>query len=141
MSIQIPSIGHSSYNKAYINDLLLKSKNLKLDKKKYWKVLLHYNKDQSVINDDKFFLSSNGGLDSELELQESIKYLFNNNTSLDNNHPSCKFPARFKWLKSELSIPKKHIPQANCKDLQEYLDNISAEQIDISFASENINSL
>ena len=69
--------------------LIEKSNKMKLSKSKEWKSLLHYIGSQSTITDDKFFISSKGKNNPELELQETIKSFFIKNKNLNESY-ICK---------------------------------------------------
>lgn len=118
-----------------------KSKKLSLHEKPYWKILLHYNGDESSIIDDHFFFTKDGYKNPESELNQTIKEFFRTDIALDDNHPICKYPARLKWIKQELNISSNALPKANCDAFKTYLKKTSPHDISIIFASENVNNL
>jgi hypothetical protein len=115
--------------------------NLALKKKLYktetFKALLFYNK-KFYIKDKRFYLSKNISLKNELITD--IKGFFKNKNKFKNidNHPQCRFPARFFFLKKELNLSDKIFPKINCPSLLEYKNKAPADNIYIVFASANL---
>ncbi len=105
-----------------------------------WKSLLHYKQSSSIITDDFFFLEKDGKNNPQLELEKTISEFFRTDKS-DNTHAICRYPARLKWISQKLINIKNYLPNPNCSELRSYLQNTSAEEIHMVFASENVNSL
>lgn len=120
-----------SLHASYKSDAMLKAQTLKLSTDPYWAKLLHYVDGKSIINNESFFLSKDGKTDLEQELQATI-INFQNNPEL-----TCKYPARYKWLNSQLNLSTKQ--HHSCSKLDEFLKpNFS--KISIAFTSERYNS-
>ena len=115
--------------------------NLSIKKNLYksstFKNLLFY-KDKFYIQDKKFYLSSKKNLKDELVAD--IKGFFKNKNQFKNinNHPQCKFPARFLFIRKELNISKNIFPNIKCPDFEEYKKKAPANNIYIIFASANL---
>lgn len=125
-----------SDNQSYVLNLALQKH---LYKMPVFKSLLFY-KDKFYINDNKFYLSSNRDLKSELIAD--IKGFFEKKDKFKNinNHPQCKFPARFMFIKKELNLSNSIFPKINCPALTEYKQKAPAKNIYMVFASANIKS-
>ncbi|MDR2760340.1 MAG: DUF4105 domain-containing protein [Rickettsiales bacterium] len=109
---------------------------------KTWKFLLHLRDNgRSVVTDQKFFLSKDGGNNPEAELRETIRAFFETG-DLGNGHAICRFPARFNYVVKLLGLDedKKIFPEAKCGELADYMKKISPETVSLSVASENITS-
>jgi len=125
-------------NENYVNSLIKDAIKRRIYENKRWLKLLHYRKtlfgQRSVIDDQKFFLSANGNVDPKAELIATIKGFFSkpNNSQ---THPICRFPARFEWLKEELSIKREYLPHVVCNELREFLDVLKPEKAYLVFAS------
>lgn len=82
-----------------IQKAIEKAKNLKLADNPYWLSLLHYKDSvfgyKSTISNKEFFLSQDGNKNSEAELFATIREFINGNRIED-------YPARYKWLKTQL---------------------------------------
>ncbi len=127
-------------SKKYQIQIFNKLKNSHLHQSNKWLSLLHYYNGKSVITDPKFFLSKYGKTNPKLELEATIKGIFNKK-NLDNTHIICKYPARVKFLTSKLSIKSSFLAKPDCLHFKNYLTKTSPEKIKIVFASENVNSL
>lgn len=91
----------------YLDQLITTARQKKLHEKKYWRILLHYEKKRSGtcsrIDDPDFFLAEDGKYDPEAELYASIKTFFKAGVT-ETDFPVCQFIARYTWLKDELDI-------------------------------------
>ena len=120
------------------------------------KNLLGKKKNVSVVDDPSFFLSKNGYQDSGAELDMMLIALADemttkNNTAqtgasstlnskpLNNNSVLCRFPARVHWLTENLNIDGTAL-QANCPELDEWMQKLAPEQLSIMFAQEYLDN-
>ncbi|MBU2883887.1 DUF4105 domain-containing protein [Psychrosphaera sp. B3R10] len=103
----------------------------------FWIGLLRYkNNDglfQSEVTSDSYFLSDNGKTDSSAELLANIKLLFS--TPTDNNHPSCRFPARFSWLSKQLNLNTSQYNLNHCEDFNQWAKLPSLKSASLVYAS------
>ena len=111
-------------------DFIAKAKALNISKKPYWSKLLHYENNHSIINEDKFFLSKNGKTNLEDELIQTIKYF------VEDTNSTCRYPARYKWLNSQLNM---NLNRSTCRELKKFLEP-GFKKISIVFTSERYNS-
>lgn len=78
---------------------LQKADELKLYNQKYWHILLHYKKKgkgyKSIYHGENFFLSEEGQTNPKAELEADLQEFLKGNYIK-------QFPARYKWLKSQL---------------------------------------
>ncbi len=103
----------------------------------YWKNLIHYENDNSVINaDSDFFLSSNGSKKPKDEYDATLKAILNP-ANENNSHVICRYPARFNYIINALNLKKSDFPNPKCTDYQEYRKKVPFENISIVFAAEN----
>lgn len=109
-----------------------------------WLKLLHYHESlladsgyKSYVDDDKFFFSKQGKQNPEAELIATIKAFFSAAEEND-DHPVCRFPARFIWAKKHLQV--KQWPIIDCALYQQWLKHINAQQLHLIFASAYLNS-
>lgn len=100
----------------------------------HWLDLLHYKDGKSLISDKTFFLSKDGNTSPEKELQANLDRLSNEIEMV------CKFPARVTYLQKNHINFSPAIPLKECKQLSEYLKNLSATEAFLIFATEKINS-
>lgn len=89
-----------------------------------------------------FFNAPEGKTDPKAELVATLKNFFKDPNSLQpkEEHPQCNFPARFKWLKQELTIDPNRIPQVECIRLDSWLDQLDPESVTLIFSSFYMNN-
>jgi hypothetical protein len=90
-------------------------------------VLLHYmpkgDGKTSLIDDPAFFIAADGKTDPSAELTATIAGMFAPE-GLADQHPQCRFPARFSWLARELAFPADRLPHPVCAKLDKTLKSI-----------------
>src|SRR5690606_22828975 len=90
----------------------------------YWLALGHYRADgwlekkqRSFIRDARFFLSSSGRYDPLAELTATIHAVDQLLTGDVDQHPVCRFPARYRWLSQQLQDKNfTKIGRASCRE-------------------------
>lgn len=105
-----------------------------LSTNKEWLNLLHYQNGKSLISDRSFFLSPEGMFNPEDELKANIENLSKKEML------SCKFPARTLYLMQRYESFRPATDLKDCTSFQDYLNNLSAKEIYIVFATEKFNS-
>lgn len=112
------------------------AQNLNLANQAQWQALLHYQHNQSLINDENFFLHPDGAKDTEAELNATLTAFFQSATD-DDNSPQCRFPARFAWLQEQLNFKfTKH----RCEKLQQWLKNLAVSGVTLVFPVAYLNN-
>lgn len=89
-----------------------------------------------------FFNAPDGKTNPKSELIATIRKLFKNPNSLKpkEEHPQCNFPARYKWLKRELSIIISQLPKADCSRMKGWLAKLNPKSVTLVFASFYMNN-
>lgn len=112
------------------------------------KNLIGKKKDTSIVDDASFFLSEKGQKDSGAELDALLVALADevaptHNTVVKkntaNNSVLCRFPARVQWLTDTLDIDKTSW-QAECPELNAWMQKLAPEQLSIMFAEEYLDN-
>ena len=109
-----------------------------------WLALLHYREGmmsstkQSQADDPAFFVSGIGAQDPKAEMIASINALVLEKP--DDQHFSCIFPARTRWLTNQLNIHKEQLPSVNCPKLEEFRQRLGAKRVNLIFAATYLNS-
>lgn len=131
----------------YVDSLIDRALQANLAQKRYWHLLLHYRKGflggyESEEDGLAFFNSPQGKTDPQAELIATLKSFFITPESLKpgQEHPQCNFPARYKWLKSELSFDREKLPEQRCERLEGWLEGLNPEKITLVFASYYMNN-
>ena len=122
-----------------------------------WRRLLYFvddkkglfgkNKNISVVDDARFFLSPNGREDSGAELDAMLVAFADEMASASNstaqasnsNSALCRFPARTQWLSDTLGIDKSAMPVA-CPELSKWVEKLAPEQLSVMFAQEYLDN-
>jgi hypothetical protein len=110
------------------DDVLLRAEALKLAEDPVWLNLLHYHGvvESGTILSSEFYLSPNGKLDPAAELTATISAYFNPLEGNADQHPRCRFPARYFWLFQRVGLPDYRKPEEICPTLARWalLDKI-----------------
>ncbi|HOS41209.1 MAG TPA: DUF4105 domain-containing protein, partial [Spirochaetota bacterium] len=124
----------------YLVDLAIKKR---LHDERYWHLLLHYKRGvfglRSLVDDPKFFLAPNGKRDPRAELEATIRAFFQT-PIIEDEHPVCKFVARFTWLTEQLAIDEDRLPVKRCKKVDTMLANMKPKSTTLIFPTSHINS-
>ncbi len=115
-----------------------KAKESKLWQERYWHLLLHYNGDESEIDDSDFFLSETGKSDPKEEMRATLFALLNEKR-LDDNATGCRFPARREYLARKLEI-NDDLPKIECREFDEIMEELSPRSVTVVFPTAHINS-
>ncbi|MBF0382232.1 MAG: DUF4105 domain-containing protein [Magnetococcales bacterium] len=109
----------------------------KLSQHKVWHRLLHYDTKNSngEIHTKEFYLSKQGRDDPLAELQATITGYSEPWESDGNKHPRCRFPARYYWLDSHLSLPDYNLREPRCTNLENWALFDSAKSISLLLVS------
>lgn len=109
-----------------------------------WQRLLHYepgygNGVESQVDDDDFFLAVDGKTNPASELNATIEAFYQPATDL-NQHPLCRFPARWHFLNSELNLSTPPIALEQCPEFNQWMNTLKPHSVILVFASSYLNS-
>ena len=95
-----------------------------------WRKLLHFEGrlSQSVVLTDDFFLSPEGRNNPQAELRATLEAYFLPWQQDTDEHPRCRFPARYYWLSRQLPLPGYTLKEPLCKRLSKWalLDRVQS---------------
>lgn len=102
---------------------------------RYWKKILHYQKDKSLVDGEKFFLSPHGKTDPEAELKATIEAFKNPDSKVGwFNYPAqCVFRERWDFLKKSGLL--EGVPAQACPVFDEWKTGLNAESVTLIFSS------
>lgn len=80
------------------------------------------------------FLATNGKSSPEDELVATLRG-FTRPASEGDEHPICRFPARYRWLNSQLHFDPARLPAPRCVKYDEYLANVAPRSAIVIFSS------
>ncbi len=138
----IPSVASGN---TYIDSLKTQAIEKKLHEHNAWIALLHYRKKlfskgyHSQADNRSFFFSLQGANDPQSELMATIEAM-SLPESLGDEHPQCTFPARFAWLKKQLSIDLTQLPTPGCDCLKNWTKQLNINQVTIVFPTAYLNN-
>lgn len=101
-----------------------------------WHMLLHDLNHRYFIKDPKFYFYSKSR-NSFKELKATLD-AFQLKAPLNNEHPLCRFPARYLWLKKTLKLNDANFPRPNCQNYRTFQAKVPLDDVQLVFASENI---
>ena len=113
-------------DKIYVERIIERAISINLDEDWYWLKLNHYKKGilgkyESEIDDPHFFNSKYGKNDPKLELVETLKAFFLENTPTNHNlHAQCRFPAKFEYLDKKLFFDRAKITIISCSNFKKW---------------------
>ncbi len=93
-----------------------------------WQKLLHVdaNTGESKITSTVFFLSKEGRLHSEMELQATLKAFEQPWDAKTQRHAVCQFPARYVWLSQYVNLPMAEAALTHCTVLNAWVSEHDA---------------
>jgi hypothetical protein len=130
----------------YLRELTSRARELRLAERPGWLRLLHVRRRwtggwKSQADARSFFLAARGKTRPADELKADLAAFFEpvpDDPSVQ--HPQCRFPARYDWLKRELSFDPARLPQVPCGRLDDWLGKVSASAVTLVFASSYMNN-
>ena len=147
--------GAPKENEDYAADLIERAHSLQLDRSGEWTALLHLapapwrSGRESEADGPDFFLAANGKQDPAAELAATLRAFFEpaiveivpeaepgesrGNRGLQ--HPQCRFPARYFFLKSALAFDPARLPEQPCPRFEEWRSRIDPGAATLAFAA------
>lgn len=129
-------------DKRYIGALVGRSHSLNLAADPYWLSLVHYKPApgggfKSQADDSDFFNHPRGKTQPQLELDATLSAFFADGD--DDEHPICRFPARFHWLKQQLQIDPERLPTVRCEEYHAWKTTLQAHSVTLVFPAAYLN--
>ncbi len=118
------------------DELISQAHSLKLSENRYWHLLMHAPKDESEIDDQAFFLASEGKTNLEAELDATLRH-FVDDTNKSDGSVFCRFPARRAWLEQELGT---YFGEGECHEYEALIEKLDPQKVTLVFPSAHINS-
>lgn len=114
-----------------------------LSQSREWHALGHYQPNRlltghtSQADDPDFFLSHEGKRSPLAELKATLSAIQAPPGEDPDNHASCAFPARDRWLRQQLTLPPSALA---CDAFQDWKQTLNTEAITLVFAASYLNS-
>jgi hypothetical protein len=105
-----------------------------------WQALLYYeangNLFKSRVTNERFFVDKKlGATDPAAELKAEVE-LLSREIPVDNNHPQCLYPSRYRFLKDHFQLQ----PPVRCPQYQTWLQEYQPEDLVFVYASQYISN-
>ena len=116
-------------------DLMTRADLDELHEDRLWRGLLHYRqgRNRSELRPGEFFLSPVGHKNAAAELHATMAAAFHRPEDDPNQHVTCRYPARMKFLQDKLAWQPPYEP--DCPDLQRWRRNDRISGISLVFVS------
>jgi hypothetical protein len=134
---------HASLNTTEKTNFISANKIHELSRSMEWLRLLYYKKSFrgrfiSEISNPKFFISSKGKSNPEIEFKNTVA-VFAETENINDEHPICKFPARFYLLNKKLNL-NQLAKFKNCTKMNEFIKRLNGQSVSMVFSSYFINN-
>ena len=131
----------------YLEALVKQARAKALHERPGWRSLLHYagTGDDTVSEVDTagFFLTPKGKTDPAAELAATLRAFFrppDATVGPRDEHPQCRFNARFQWLDERLGFDRDRLPVRPCEQLEQWLDRIDPAGAALVFPAAYLNN-
>ena len=95
----------------------------------------------SLVDSREFFNAPDGKNDPRAELEATLRSFFSEAAdSPEQQHPQCRFPARYGWLAAELALDPARLPRPECRRYRDWRAAVDAKQLTLVFASAYLNN-
>jgi len=143
----LPGFAAAAADGAYADQLVERARALKLAERAEWRKLLHYVPNliapgmHSLVDSRDFFNAPDGKNDPRAELEATLRSFFSDAAdSAEQQHPQCRFPARYGWLAAELAADPARLPRPECRRYRDWRAAVDAKQLTLVFASAYLNN-
>jgi hypothetical protein len=128
----------------YCLNLQKKAERLGLWQSRQWHALLHMplqGSGKSRIDSAEFFLSHDGKSNPAAEGAATLRSFFQQpGPEQKDSHPQCLYPARYQWLKNQLSFDTDLLPEQVCPQLSQWMADLDPAGITLVFPESYINN-
>ncbi|MFA6903817.1 MAG: DUF4105 domain-containing protein [Gallionellaceae bacterium] len=131
----------------YLQQLIQKSRDLRLEKSQEWLNLLHYKPyplwpgARSLADDPSFFNAADGMDNPAAELEATLKVFFSDMEETDKQqNPQCRFIARYHWLHERLQFDPVQMPVRECRRYNNWRKALNPHEITLVFPAAFLNS-
>ena len=149
-SILLVCTAHAkSHDSAYLQRLSRQVQEQKLADERMWHLLLHYKPRlfggvKSEADGEGFFFHPRGKVDPHGELDATLRAFFSeeDGRQQDENwqHPQCRFPARYHWLKTQLDFDPRRLPERSCPRFDAWRHALDPGSVSLIFAAYYMNN-
>jgi hypothetical protein len=156
-----PSRPAAAAEGSYLAELLEAARTRGLHRDPQWLRLGHYRRAllsryKSQVDGPPFFLAPDGRRDPAAELEATLAAFFAEGptepepdaaaglnpepVAPEAQHPQCRFPARYRWLRSALGFDPARLPEHRCPRFQAFRERVGARSATLVFSSYYLNN-
>lgn len=132
---------------SYAQELRQSARAHRLAEHPEWHALLHYKPRgvtggfESLVDAETFFNSPVGKHNPEAELDATLEsFFFQVSQNTRDEHPQCRFIARYRWLKQELVFDPDRLPEQACAEFYTWKKELNAERLTLVFPAAYLNN-
>jgi hypothetical protein len=142
-----PFGGPAASESPYLEELVQSARSQNLAERAGWRSLVHYGGTEaetvSEVDTRNFFLASEGRTDPAAELEATLRAFFRPSESTigpEQEHPQCRFNARFQWLDEQLGFDRSRLQVQECEQLEQWLSTIDPARAELVFPAAYLNN-
>jgi Domain of unknown function (DUF4105) len=131
----------------YLDELIGRSRELRLAERREWHRLLHYVPNviapgvHSLADASRFFLAHDGKTDPQSELEATLAAFFSDTQETQEvQNPQCAFVARYHWLDRQLAFDGTRMPRQPCRRFHEWREALNPQGVTLIFAAAYLNN-
>ncbi|MEH6472368.1 MAG: DUF4105 domain-containing protein, partial [Halopseudomonas sp.] len=91
-------------------------------------------------DDARFFFAATGAYSAEAELQATLNAASEPISDDLNQHPLCRFPARYRWLEGQGLVDRSVRQALSCPEYQQWRTQVNATRLSLIFPAAYMNS-
>jgi hypothetical protein len=138
---------YATVNGSYLEELVAKSRQLRLSERPEWRKLVHYVPNliapgvHGLVDSPQFYNSPDGKNHPQAELEATLASFYSDiEESSEQQNPQCLFIARYTWLNQQLEFDPQRLPQHECKRYQKWHAALNPSGLTLIFASAYLNN-
>ena len=144
---QSQAVSLTGDQRAYLSDISTQARQKELWQLPGWHRLLHYRENliwgvTSEVDKPGFFLAKEGKTNPQAELLATLTAFFSQRTlGKEKLTAQCRFPARYRWLKEQLSFDSLQLEEQPCPFYDKWRSALPVESVSFVYATHNLNEL
>src|SRR6266496_3739242 len=131
----------------YLNELIARSRALRLDERRQWHRLLHYSPDltgpgvHGLADAPRFYLARDGKTNPRSELEATLAVFFSDVEETQQvQNPQCAFIARYRWLDNQLGFDPARMPRRRCPRFEAWRAALNPQSVTLVFPVAYLNN-
>lgn len=132
---------------AYLDELIARSRELRLHERREWHRLLHYVGNvarpgvHSLADARRFFLAPDGKTNPQSELEATLAGFFSGiEETQEVQNPQCAFISRYHWLERQLGFDSARMPKQVCRRFREWREALNPQGVTLIFPAAYLNN-